>query len=134
MERGMRWSVVVPVCNEAGFLPDMLQTLSRQDRPFELILVDNGCTDDSIPRARALVAEYGMRSIFPLEPVAGQVHALQRGISHVRTEFVAICDADTIHPAHYPSTAEAAVRATWRGLRRRRRLLCATGGIPPGWT
>ena len=102
----MRWSVVVPVYNEAAFLPDTLIALSRQERPFALILVDNGSTDDGVARARAIVAERGMSATFIREPEAGQVHALRRGIAEARTEFVSICDADTVYPPHYLGLAE----------------------------
>lgn len=103
----MRWSVVVPVYNEADFLPATIESLSRQERPFELIVVDNASTDDGIGRARALVAEYRIPATFLAEPTAGQVHALRRGIAEVRTEFVAVCDADTLYPPHYLARAEA---------------------------
>ncbi len=103
----MRWSVVVPVFNEAGYLPRTLCALAEQDAPFRLIIVDNGSTDQGIDAARAFVAERGLDAVFLAESTPGQVHALKRGLAAVETEFVAICDADTWYPAHYLSTAQA---------------------------
>jgi len=41
----MRWSIVLPVFNEADFLPRTLRALADQDASFHLVLVDNGSTD-----------------------------------------------------------------------------------------
>jgi glycosyltransferase involved in cell wall biosynthesis len=103
----MRWSVVIPVFNEAGYLPRTLGSLGEQHAEFKLIIVDNGSTDGCIEAARLLVALMGIDAVFLHEPRPGQVHALKRGIAAVETEFVAICDADTWYPPHYLASAEA---------------------------
>jgi glycosyltransferase involved in cell wall biosynthesis len=103
----MRWSAVIPVYNEARFLPATIESLARQDRPLRLIIVDNGSTDEGIPQARRQVAELGVDTLFLSEPTPGQVHALRRGIASVATEYVAICDADSWYPPHYLARAEA---------------------------
>ena len=42
-------SVVVPVCNEAGNVDVLAREIAGalQDRPFEMIFVDDGSTDDT---------------------------------------------------------------------------------------
>src|SRR5262249_13689436 len=97
----MRWSVVIPVFNEAGFLARALWSLGGQETPCKRIGVDNGSTDGCIETAKGLVALMGIGALFLQEPRPGQVHALKRGIGAVDTEFVAICDADTWYPPHY---------------------------------
>lgn len=101
----MRWSVVVPVYNEAAYLPRTLASLAAQTIPFRLILVDNGSTDTGIAAARDFIAEHRLDAEILSEPVSGQVHALRAGIARVATELVAICDADTFYPPHYLATA-----------------------------
>lgn len=101
----MRWSVVLPVFNEAGFLPRTLASLAAQTAPFRLILVDNGSTDGCIAAARRQIAAAGIDAELLEEPCPGQIHALRRGLDGVMTEFVAICDADTWYPPHYLETA-----------------------------
>lgn len=101
----MRWSVVLPVYNEAVLLPETLGSLLRQGQPCQLILVDNGSTDCSVAIARQMIAATGRPAIILTEPVPGQVHALKAGLAVVATELVAICDADTIYPQHYLSAA-----------------------------
>ena len=102
---GMRWSVVLPVFNEADYLPRTLASLAAQSEPFHLILVDNGSTDGCIAAARDQIAAAGMSASVLSEARPGQVHALRRGLAHVRTTFVAICDADTLYPPHYLAAA-----------------------------
>ena len=107
MERArMRWSVVIPYFNEATGIEPTLRSLGRQTEPFQLILVDNGSTDGSEGVCRRVMAEFPHVAVrFLREPRPGQVHALKRGASTVRSEFVAICDADTWYPAHYLARA-----------------------------
>ena len=101
---GTRWSVVVPYYNEAdGFLAATLGSLLAQTaRPLRLILVDNNSSDGSGAIARALTGGIeGVEAIHVAQPVPGKVHALETGITLADTDFIAICDADTIYPPHY---------------------------------
>lgn len=105
-----RWSVVVPYYNEAaGFLEPTLRSLVTQTpRPLTLILVDNDSTDGSSAIARAVTD--GIPSVTTLHLVErrpGQVYALETGLAAVETEFVAVCDADTLYPPHYLERAAA---------------------------
>lgn len=101
-----RWTVVVPVYNEADFLPATLASLIAQDTPFRLVLVDNASTDHGIAAARAQLAASGVPHEILLEEAPGQVHALAAGLARADTEFVAVCDADTFYPPHYLAAAE----------------------------
>jgi glycosyltransferase involved in cell wall biosynthesis len=53
----MRWTVVIPVFNEAGFLSRTLASLASQDSSFRLVVVDNGSTDGCIEAASGLAAD-----------------------------------------------------------------------------
>ena len=101
----MRWSIVIPVYNEADFLPQMLESVTAQTTAFDLIIVDNGSTDGCIDKARVQLAGYQGNVTYLQEPRPGQVYALQTGIAAVETEFTAVCDADTYYPPHYLFTA-----------------------------
>ena len=101
----MRWSIVIPVYNEADFLPRTLASIIAQTTAFDLIIVDNGSTDGCIGNARMQLADYSGKVTFLHEPRPGQVYALQTGIAAVASEFTAICDADTYYPPQYLSTA-----------------------------
>ncbi len=99
----MRWSVVVPYFNETAEIAVTLHSIALQSlRDVHLILVDNGSTDGSEAVCRHEMAAYPELAVTYLrEPRPGQVHALRRGLAAVRTEFVAVCDADTFYPGHY---------------------------------
>ena len=103
-----RWSVVVPYYNETRYLADMLASLTSQTlRPFRVVLVDNGSTDGSALLARRWArGQWGIEVELLAEPRPGQVHALKHGLDAVATEFVAICDADTLYPPHYLAQAD----------------------------
>src|SRR5437868_3933329 len=102
----LRWSVVIPVFNEAEFITPTLRALSRQTRGFRLIIVDNGSQDGSVALVRRLLHELGLDGRILVEPRPGPVHALARGLAEVETELVATCDADTHYPPHYLARAE----------------------------
>lgn len=103
------WSVVVPYFNEKNFLAATLASLAAQTLPpARLILVDNASTD----RSRAVAGDFGrthpaIAISFLSEPVPGKVRALKSGIEAVDTEFVALCDADTLYPPKYLERAAA---------------------------
>lgn len=101
----MRWSIVIPVYNEADFLPQTLASIVAQTTAFDLIIVDNGSTDGCIDKARIQLADFPGKVTFLHEPRPGQVYALQAGIAAVASEFTAICDADTYYPPHYLAAA-----------------------------
>lgn len=110
----LRWTIVVPYYNEEKWLPATLQSLTAQTlRPFHVVLVDNGSTDSGPELARTWAqAQQGMKVSLLHQPTPGQVHALAMGIAAADTEFLAICDADTLYPPHYFETATRHMDAT----------------------
>lgn len=96
-EGGPAISVIIPVRNGAHVIDEQLDALAAQpfDRPWELIVADNGSTDST----RDLVL--GRRASFPgairvVDAGArpGVAFARNAGIRAARADRVAICDAD----------------------------------------
>jgi peptidoglycan/xylan/chitin deacetylase (PgdA/CDA1 family) len=110
-------SVVVPVFNEEYLLADCLAALQRQvyDGQYEIIVVDNACTDTSPAIARGA----GVRVV--CEPRKGYVHALRAGFAAARGEIIACTDADTEVPPDWISRLVAALTS--------RRDAVAVGGV-----
>jgi GT2 family glycosyltransferase len=87
---------VLPCRNGAGTLPAALDALARQswDGPWELVVSDNGSTDDSV----AIVERY--RDRFPSVRIVdssdrpGLGHALNAGIAAARGESVVFVNDD----------------------------------------
>ncbi|WP_234946145.1 glycosyltransferase family 2 protein [Agrococcus sp. Marseille-P2731] len=91
--QGVRVSVVIPVLDDATALRRCLERLAAQRvPPHEVIVVDNGCTDDSAAVARAA----GARVV--AEPTRGIPAAAARGYDEATGEVIARCDADSVVP------------------------------------
>lgn len=92
-------SIVVPVHNEAYLLAECLAALHQQDYdgPYEIIVVNNTCTDRSPEIARSM----GARVVD--EPHKGYVHALRAGFAAAQGEIIACTDADTRMPPSWLS-------------------------------
>ncbi|MEP2952023.1 MAG: glycosyltransferase [Ekhidna sp.] len=87
-------SVILPFYN-ASFLEAAIQSILNQTfRDFELILIDNESTDDSLTVAQAYCSHANVRLI--QEPKRGVVYAANAGIEQCKGEFIARMDADDI--------------------------------------
>ncbi|OAN66015.1 glycosyl transferase family 2 [Sphingomonas sp. TDK1] len=99
--------MLIPFFNERDYLHATIRSLAAQTRPFTLVLVDNGSTDDSAAVAEAACRAHKLDYMLITERVPGKVAALRAGLAWVRTRWVATCDADTVYPPHYLDAAEA---------------------------
>ena len=103
-------SLVLPYFNEESFLAATLASIGAQvDRDFELILIDNGSTDDSVQVARAACEVMGdVPVVWLYEDSPGKSRALRTGVAAARGGIVATLDADTIYPPEYVSRVRGA--------------------------
>lgn len=84
-------SVVIPAYNAAWCVGRAIDSVLAQDfRDYELIVVDDGSTDDT----PAVLASYGDRIRVVRKPNGGMSSARNAGISEARGEFIAFLDAD----------------------------------------
>lgn len=96
-------SLVVPVFNGADSIGNTIRSIREQSYPaasIELIIVNNGSTDDTVDVIRReLLRDYNA-SVQSLDvPAKGKSWALNAGIYHASGEFVATVDSDTLlHP------------------------------------
>lgn len=98
-------SVVIPARNDAEMLRRCLASLAAQTRlPDEVVVVDNGSTDDT----RAVAEAAGARIV--VEPVAGIPRASAAGFDAARGDLIARIDADTVCPPGWLAHAERAFR------------------------
>lgn len=90
----MKVSIVIPNLNGAGWLRDSIESLYAQtEQDFELIIVDNGSTDESLEVARS----YQGRENYTLIEEGkntGFSAAVNRGIRLSRGEFVLLFNND----------------------------------------
>jgi cellulose synthase/poly-beta-1,6-N-acetylglucosamine synthase-like glycosyltransferase len=87
-------SIILPVHNEARRIPEKVRNLLALDYPAEkvqIVVVGDGCTDDSLERAKEAGA--GRVEVVSLDQRAGKANALNAGLACVRHEIVVFTDA-----------------------------------------
>ncbi|WP_336966286.1 glycosyltransferase [Sphingobium aquiterrae] len=93
-------SVIVPAFNEETVIARTLGALMDQetDIPYEVIVVANGCTDDTATIARSLARQAwpGRRLAVIETPEGSKTLALNMGDAAARFDFRFYCDADVL--------------------------------------
>ena len=90
----MKATIIIPNINGKGWLKDSIESVYAQtEQDFELIVVDNGSTDESLEQARS----YCSRPNFQLienGSNTGFSHAVNQGIARAKSEFVVLFNND----------------------------------------
>jgi GT2 family glycosyltransferase len=87
-------SVVIPNHNGAAWLPQCLESLARQEyRDFEVILVDDASTDESVNLVRGRFPDV-RRILLPNN--TGFAAAVNQGIAGARGTYVVLLNNDTV--------------------------------------
>ena len=91
-------SLVIPAYNEQENVPTLLSrvgaSLAQLGRPFEVIVIDDGSTDDT-PRLLADgLNQYPWLRVLRMRRNAGQSAAFEAGFDAARGELIATIDAD----------------------------------------
>ena len=95
-----RISVVVPFYNNADVLGDCLASIAAQTfRDLEVIMVDDGSTDDGARVARARAAADPRFTLVQV-PNGGPGKARNLGVERATGEFLAFVDGDDMLPPH----------------------------------
>lgn len=84
-------SVIIPVKNGSNYLREAIQSLANQDVPVEIIVVNDGSTDDTAKIAASL----GCKVLYHPES-KGQVAAKNTGIKEASGDFVLFLDHDDV--------------------------------------
>lgn len=87
-------SVVVPVYNTRQYLSDCIESiLSQTYSNFELLLIDDGSTDDSYELCCSFAEKDSRIRVFQQEN-EGATGARRRGIENAKGEFICFVDSD----------------------------------------
>lgn len=123
-----RMSIVIGTLNRADAIGRSIQSVLEQDFPkdrYEIIVVDNGCTDGTEQLVREMSAT-ASNLRYVKEPKLGLSNARNKGIAEARYELVAFFDDDaTAEPGWLSALTEVFRREPDAGA--------AGGPISVGW-
>ena len=90
----MKASIVIPNLNGAGWLRDSIESIWAQtEQDFELIIIDNGSTDESLAIARSYVGRPGY-TLVENQTNTGFSAAVNTGIGLAKGEYVVLFNND----------------------------------------
>ena len=90
----MKASVIIPNLNGAGWLRDSIESVWAQtEQDFELIVIDNGSTDESLAIAQSYQGRPGY-TLIQNDTNTGFSHAVNQGIRAAKGEYVALFNND----------------------------------------
>lgn len=94
----MKYSAIIPVFNEAESIgrvhEEIVNVMRALSQPYEIIIVDDGSTDETAERVRALSPV----TLIQLRKNFGQTAALDAGIKHASGEIIITLDGDGQNP------------------------------------
>ncbi len=95
-------SVVIPAHNESARLPSTLQAvlslLQSREEPFEVVVVDDGSTDDTADMVQRICREAPEVRLLRHPAQCGKGAAVRNGMLNARGEYLLFTDADLSAP------------------------------------
>lgn len=113
-------SVIMPVLNEEAHIGEQLTALASQtyEGRWELVVVDNGCTDGTMEIVRRREAELPSLRIVDARARRGLNYARNSGARAAAGDFLVFCDGDNVaDPGWLEAMAAAAASADLLGGR-----------------
>ena len=87
-------SVVVPCHNASAWLDDCLRSVWEQKVNCEVIVVDDGSTDNTFERAKELTRHYASMSVVIYQGNQGAATARNTGLRMAQGKYICFLDAD----------------------------------------
>ncbi len=89
-------SVIIPVYNNASTVEELARRIDAALQPgaYETIFVDDGSSDDSLPRLKRIAGANRNAKVISLARNFGQHPAISAGFEHAKGDVVVLMDAD----------------------------------------
>ncbi|HMI26603.1 MAG TPA: glycosyltransferase family 2 protein, partial [Streptosporangiaceae bacterium] len=124
----VKLSVIVPFYNVEGYLQEALESAARQSlRDLEVIMIDDGSTDDSAQIAKSFASRDSRFQLFQQENQR-QGPARNFGVRQATGDYIAFLDADDVLPGNAYGLLVGSLEATGSDI--------AAGGVrrfSTGW-
>jgi len=105
-------SVIAPLWNDSDivepFVAELMEALQGSFGNFEVVLVDDGSSDDTVARVSGLMERYERIRLIGLSRRFGQEIAISAGLDSVIGDFVAVMLPDSDPPRLVPEMVERA--------------------------
>lgn len=109
---GPRLSILLPTFNRAGFLPEAIRAICAQTfTDWELVIVDDGSTDETESVVRALTATLSQPVSYRKQANAGAYGARNTCLDLATAPLVAFYDSDDVWLPHHLADSVAALDA-----------------------
>ena len=94
-------SVVIPCYNQGKYLEETIKSvLASSFRPLEIILVNDGSTDNSLEIAKKLETNHSVIQVID-QPNGGVAKARNTGIAHAKGKYILPLDGDDLISDNY---------------------------------
>ena len=114
-----RFSIVVPMRNEAGSILNLLQSISEVSYPsslFEVFIVDDDSQDESWKQVRRFQAQHREIKIYLLSNSEGRFtpkkNAIHIAVQLAHTDYILTTDADVQVPEHWLKEFDTRLQTT----------------------
>ncbi len=105
-------SIILPTYNRARFLPQALSSIrDQQFSDWELIVVDDGSTDETRDVVPRLTAEFAQPVRYIYQENQGAYGARNTGLDHARGKYIAFYDSDDVWLPHHLADCVQALEA-----------------------
>jgi hypothetical protein len=92
-----RVSVVMPTLNQVGFLAESVRSVCAQPEVDELVVVDGGSTDGTLPLLQALAAEHPGRLRWVSASDSGPAQAVNRAVALACGDVIGWLNSDDLY-------------------------------------
>lgn len=111
MPAPIKVSAILPNFNDAELLPRAIRSLLNQSEPIsELIIVDDGSTDNSLAVIESYMNEHHIIRLIQHDTNRGVCAALNTGIENATGDYVILCAADDWYAENMIAHAKKAIR------------------------